>query len=145
MNWRFTLNSKTDELCRWHAVWKGKTFHCWNLVAVLTCLTASILLLHHRNPDEKSEIAAEKEEKQRCGKPQRDQQYCVSLPKGIHATTLSVSCQSLSKTGPLANPIQWQREGCLPFSNTFMQAISTCCCQSAKPPAIKRSLCGLKT
>lgn len=77
----------------------------------MTCLTASILLSCHRNPDEKSEIAAEKEQKQRCGKPLRDQWYCVSLPKGVHATTLSASCQSLSKTGPLANPIQWQRGG----------------------------------
>lgn len=60
------LNSKTDVLCRWHAAWKAETFHCWNLEPVLTCLTASILLLCHRNPNEKSEIAAEKEQKQRC-------------------------------------------------------------------------------
>lgn len=82
INWRFRLNSKTDELCRWQAVWKGETIHCLNLEPVLTRLAASNLLQRHRNPDEKSEIATKKEEKQRCGKPPGDQRYSVSMPKG---------------------------------------------------------------
>lgn len=69
---------------------------------------------------EKSEIAAEREEKKMEKDSKTLRALCARLPSGTRATAHIVRCQSLSNIGHPSNPIQWQCGGLTAIHATYI-------------------------